>query len=120
MGEKESKDEHQLDAVLRNNTEFVDVGQKYARKIQLKLSAFNEANRIQLQKQDYRLWYARSRNDPQHSPIASQVSLSLPSSAASSPPTTKAIRPGTRWTSSCWATATRPTRRSGAQFARAI
>ena len=32
MGEKESKDEHQLDAVLRNNTEFVDVGQKYARK----------------------------------------------------------------------------------------
>lgn len=79
-----------LDAVIRNNTEFVDIGQKYARKIQLKLSTFNEANRIQHQKQDYKIWYSRCRNDPQHSPIANQVALFLPSSAASSPPPNRA------------------------------
>lgn len=84
MGEKESKNENLLDGVMRNSTEFIDIGQKYGKKIQLKLSIFNEANRIDHQKQDYKQWYARSRNDPQHSPIASKVSLFLGRSAASS------------------------------------
>lgn len=101
-----------LDALLRNSTEFVDVGQKYARKIQLKLSAFNEANRIQHQKQDYHSWYARCRNDPQHSPIATQVPLSPASSPASSP--SRATRSGTPSTSRCSPAVAPPTTRSSA------
>lgn len=53
MSEKQTKHQHYLDKVLREQTEMVDIGKKYSKKINLKLSLFNQAHQIGDQKYNY-------------------------------------------------------------------
>lgn len=68
MTERDKKQIDILRKVLNAKTENIDLGKKYEKQINLKLSVIKESKNIEEQKSNYTKWYNSYRNTPNLSP----------------------------------------------------
>lgn len=74
MGEKKNTGQSLLSKVMKVPTESVAIEKKYHKRINMKMTLFNEAQTIDFGKSEYLQWYDLTHNNRTNSPIYSRVS----------------------------------------------
>lgn len=75
MGDKKHHGHSLLSKVMKVPTETVEIDKKYHKRINMKMTLFNEAQHIGNDKTQYRQWYDAQKNCRTNSPIFTRVHL---------------------------------------------